>query len=54
MSDAAGMNHWIDPNGILHVQFDRSDDKVNLLTPEILRELGEILDSLRGHEEIRG
>ena len=39
MSEATGMNHWIDPNGILHVMFDRPDDKVNLLTPELLRDL---------------
>jgi 3-hydroxyacyl-CoA dehydrogenase/enoyl-CoA hydratase/3-hydroxybutyryl-CoA epimerase len=48
MSDAAGMNHWIDPNGIVHVVFDRPDDKVNLLTPDVLQDLGELLDSVRG------
>ena len=54
MSDAAGMNHWIDPNGIIHVVFDRPDDKVNLLTPEVLQDLGELLDSVRGREDVRG
>ena len=34
MSDASGMNHWIDPNGVVHVVFDSRDDKVNLLTPD--------------------
>jgi 3-hydroxyacyl-CoA dehydrogenase/enoyl-CoA hydratase/3-hydroxybutyryl-CoA epimerase len=54
MSDAAGMNHWIDPNGIVHVVFDRPDDKVNLLTPDVLQDLGELLDSVRGREDVRG
>jgi hypothetical protein len=54
MSDAAGMNHWIDPNGIVHVVFDRPDDKVNLLTPDTLSELSELLDSVRGREDVRG
>jgi len=54
MSDAAGMNHWIDPNGIIHVVFDRPDDKVNLLTPDLLSDLGELLDSVRGREDVRG
>jgi 3-hydroxyacyl-CoA dehydrogenase/enoyl-CoA hydratase/3-hydroxybutyryl-CoA epimerase len=54
MPEAAGMNHWIDPNGIVHVVFDRPDDKVNLLTPEILEDLGELLDSVRGREDVRG
>ena len=54
MSDAAGMNHWIDPNGIIHVVFDRPDDKVNLLTPDVLLDLGELLDSVRGREDVRG
>ena len=54
MSDPTGMNHWIDPNGIVHVAFDRPDDKVNLLTPDLLRDLGELLDSVRGHDEVRG
>ena len=54
MSDAAGMNHWIDPNGIIHVVFDRPDDKVNLLTPDLLQDLGELLDSVRGREDVRG
>src|SRR5262245_779062 len=54
MSDAVGMNHWIDPNGIIHVVFDRPEDKVNLLTPEELAELGELLDSVRGREDVRG
>jgi len=54
MSDAAGMNHWIDPNGIIHVVFDRPDAKVNLLTPDLFRDLGELLDSVRGREDVRG
>ena len=49
MSDTAGMNHWIDPNGIIHVVFDRPGDKVNLLTPGLLLDLGELLDSVQGH-----
>jgi len=54
MSDAAGMNHWIDPNGIVHVVFDGPDEKVNLLTPDILQDLSELLDSVRGREDVRG
>ena len=54
MSDAAGMNHRIDPNGIVHVVFDRPDDKVNLLTPDDSRDLGELLDSVRHREDVRG
>jgi enoyl-CoA hydratase/carnithine racemase len=54
MNDAAGMNHWIDPNGIVHVLFDRPDDKVNLLTPAILEDLSDLLDSVRGREDVRG
>jgi 3-hydroxyacyl-CoA dehydrogenase/enoyl-CoA hydratase/3-hydroxybutyryl-CoA epimerase len=54
MSDGSGMNHWIDPNGIVHVVFDRHGDKVNLLTPEALSELGELLDSIRGRDDVRG
>ncbi len=53
MSDA-GMSHWIDPNGIVHVVFDRPSEKVNLLTPEMLEDLGEVLDSVRGREDVRG
>lgn len=54
MSDASGMNHWIDPNGVVHVLFDRPGDKVNLLTPDALQELGDLLDSIRGREDVRG
>ena len=54
MSDASGMNHWIDPNGIVHVVFDRRGDKVNLLTPDALQELGDLLDSIRGRDDVRG
>jgi 3-hydroxyacyl-CoA dehydrogenase/enoyl-CoA hydratase/3-hydroxybutyryl-CoA epimerase len=54
MSDGSGMNHWIDPNGIVHVVFDRHGDKVNLLTPDALSELGELLDSIRGRDDVRG
>jgi 3-hydroxyacyl-CoA dehydrogenase/enoyl-CoA hydratase/3-hydroxybutyryl-CoA epimerase len=54
MSDASGMNHWIDPNGIVHVVFDRQGDKVNLLTPDALSELGELLESIRGRDDVRG
>lgn len=54
MSDASGMNHWIDPNGVVHVVFDRRGDKVNLLTPGALQELGELLDSIRGRDDVRG
>ena len=44
----------LDPNGIIHVVFDRPDDKVNLLTPDVLLDLGELLDSVRGREDVRG
>ena len=54
MSDASGMNHWIDPNGVVHVVFDSRDDKVNLLTPSALQELGDLLDSIRGRDDVRG
>jgi len=49
-----GMNHWIDPNGIVHVVFDRPNDKVNLLEPGLLEDLGELLDSVREREDVRG
>src|SRR5262245_22594834 len=48
------MNHWIDPSGIVHVVFDRPNDKVNLLTPAILEDLGHLLDSVHGREDVRG
>ncbi|HEX4824664.1 MAG TPA: 3-hydroxyacyl-CoA dehydrogenase NAD-binding domain-containing protein [Candidatus Polarisedimenticolaceae bacterium] len=54
MSDPSGMNHWIDPNGIVHIVFDRPNDKVNLLTPAILEDLGQLLDSVHGRDEVRG
>jgi 3-hydroxyacyl-CoA dehydrogenase/enoyl-CoA hydratase/3-hydroxybutyryl-CoA epimerase len=54
MSDASGMNHFIDPNGVVHVVFDGPEDKVNLLTPSALQELSELLDSVRGREDVRG
>ena len=54
MSDPSGMNHWIDPNGIVHVVFDRPNDKVNLLTPAILEDLGHLMDSVHGREDVRG
>ena len=54
MHDVAGMNHRIDPNGIVHIVFDRPGEKVNLLSPELLQELSEILDSIRGREDVRG
>jgi 3-hydroxyacyl-CoA dehydrogenase/enoyl-CoA hydratase/3-hydroxybutyryl-CoA epimerase len=54
MSDVSGMNHWIDPNGVVHVVFDRRGDKVNLLTPDALQELGELLESIRGRDDVRG
>jgi 3-hydroxyacyl-CoA dehydrogenase/enoyl-CoA hydratase/3-hydroxybutyryl-CoA epimerase len=54
MSDVSGMNHWIDPNGVVHVVFDRRGDKVNLLTPDTLQELGELLESIRGRDDVRG
>src|SRR5262245_32511012 len=54
MKGGTGMQHWIDPNGIVHVVFDRPDDKVNLLEPALLEDLGELLDSVREREDVRG
>jgi 3-hydroxyacyl-CoA dehydrogenase/enoyl-CoA hydratase/3-hydroxybutyryl-CoA epimerase len=52
--DPSGMSHWIDTNGIVHVVFDRPDEKVNLLTPAILEDLRELLDSIATREDVRG
>jgi 3-hydroxyacyl-CoA dehydrogenase/enoyl-CoA hydratase/3-hydroxybutyryl-CoA epimerase len=54
MTEATGMNHWIDPNGIVRIVFGRPEDKVNVLSPDILQELGDLLDSVRGREDVRG
>ncbi len=52
--DPSGMSHWIDTNEIVHVVFDRPDEKVNLLTPAILEDLRELLDSIAAREDVRG
>ena len=49
-----GMSHWIDPNGVVHVVFDRPDDAVNLLTPALMEELADLLDSVASREDVRG
>jgi 3-hydroxyacyl-CoA dehydrogenase / enoyl-CoA hydratase / 3-hydroxybutyryl-CoA epimerase len=49
-----GMSHWIDPNGVVHVVFDRPGDTVNLLTPALMEELADLLDSVASREDVRG
>ena len=51
---ALGMTHTWDDTGILNVVFDRPGERVNLLTPDILVELGRLLDQARGHPDLRG
>ena len=51
---ALGMTHWIDASGIVHVQFDRPRDKVNLMSPLMLEELAMLLDSVKTREDVRG
>ncbi len=48
-----GIDHRIDSEGILHVVFDRPGDRVNLLTPRIVREIDHLLDHLKGRDEAR-
>ena len=52
--DATGLAHWIDPNGIVHVVFDRPGEKVNLLSEAVLEELSELIDSVASREDVRG
>ncbi len=54
MAIEEGIDHRIDEDGIVHIVFDRPGDRVNLLTPAILRELAQLLDHLRGHADARG
>ncbi len=54
MPEELGVSHRIDADGILHVVFDRQGGKVNLLNAEILQGLGELLDDVRGRDEVRG
>src|SRR3990172_7642137 len=54
MSIEEGIDHRVDEDGIVHVVFDRPGDKVNLLTPAILREIAQLLDHLRGRADVRG
>src|SRR3990172_7546798 len=52
MSIEEGIDHRVDEDGIVHVVFDRPGDKVNLLTPAILREIAQLLDHLRGRAAV--
>jgi len=54
MAIEEGIDHRIDEDGFVHVVFDRPGERVNLLTPAILREIAQLLDHLRGNADVRG
>jgi len=54
MPEELGVRHWLDADGILRIVFDRQGERVNLLNEEILRGMGELLDEVRGREDVRG
>jgi 3-hydroxyacyl-CoA dehydrogenase / enoyl-CoA hydratase / 3-hydroxybutyryl-CoA epimerase len=54
MAPVVGAARWLDPDGIVHVTFDRPGDSVNLLTSATLQWLGGLLDEIRGREDVRG
>lgn len=53
MGNGVGVSHRIDADGIVHVLFDPSGERVNLLTQEILRTLDRLLEELRGREDAK-
>jgi 3-hydroxyacyl-CoA dehydrogenase/enoyl-CoA hydratase/3-hydroxybutyryl-CoA epimerase len=52
--DELGISHRLDSDGIVHVEFDRPNDKVNLLTPDLLRFIGRLCEDLGGRQDVRG
>ena len=54
MPEELGVSHRIDADGILRIVFDRPGGNVNLLSAEILQGMGELLDDVRGRDEVRG
>ncbi|MDX1388849.1 MAG: enoyl-CoA hydratase-related protein, partial [Acidobacteriota bacterium] len=54
MTTDLGIRYRIDDDGVAWVVFDRHDDKVNLLTPEILEALSGLLNEWRVNEDVRG
>jgi 3-hydroxyacyl-CoA dehydrogenase/enoyl-CoA hydratase/3-hydroxybutyryl-CoA epimerase len=54
MDTVSGINHHWEDGGILTVVFDAPNERVNLLTPEILDELSRVLDQAKGHPDLRG
>jgi 3-hydroxyacyl-CoA dehydrogenase/enoyl-CoA hydratase/3-hydroxybutyryl-CoA epimerase len=51
---SSGLRHEIDPQGVLHVVFDRPGDKVNLLDGSLLRRLDGLVDEIRRDDRVRG
>lgn len=51
---AVGVRHEIDPQGVVHVVFDRPGDKVNLLDSSVLRWLDLLADEIRRDDRVRG
>lgn len=49
-----GVTYQPDDSGVVHVVFDRPGERVNLLTPEILRRLSEILEEIRVRDDVAG
>jgi 3-hydroxyacyl-CoA dehydrogenase/enoyl-CoA hydratase/3-hydroxybutyryl-CoA epimerase len=54
MPEELGVSHRLDADGILRIVFDRQGERVNLLSAEILQGLGELLDEVRGRDDVRG
>ncbi|ANM32233.1 hypothetical protein ABI59_12730 [Acidobacteria bacterium Mor1] len=49
-----GISHQIDSNGFVHVVFDYPEPKVNLLTPDILSYIADLMDKLSQRTDVRG
>jgi len=54
MASQIGVTHRIDPDGFVHVVFERAGERVNLLTPAILEYLGRLMDELARRTDVRG
>lgn len=54
MDAVSGISHHWEDGGILTIVFDTPNERVNLLTPEILDELSRVLDQAKGHPDLRG
>ena len=51
--DATGLSHRIDGDGVLRVLFDLPGERVNLLGPAELEELGRLADEAARRDDIR-